>query len=831
MNRRRALRWAGAALAVLLFLAGFAVSGLYFWARASVQDLEGSAPLAGLDSTVTVYVDGAAIPHVFAASEADLFRAQGWIHASERLWQLELWKRTARGRLAEVFGEAGLGSDRLIRTLDLWGAAERSLESLPPGARSLLEAYAEGVNARIRSWSGPWPPEFLLLDIEPGPWTPRHSVAVGKLMALDLTSWQSELARYVSRRALPPEKARYLTLPYPDWGPTIVDPGTAPLPEGERLDTASVPSSPPGGDASRAPRITGLGRTPDPTARGAATGVGESAGSGLPEVPVGTGFSASNSWAVAGVRSWAGQPLLANDMHLTLRAPSTWYLNALHAEGPDLHVAGLSIPGVPGVIVGYNREIAWGFTNGMVDDIDFVVENVAPDRSVYRTGDGWERFSVRRETIRVLGRPDPVVLPVRSTIRGPVLSDILPGLEATMSVLWTGLLPTTELRGILAMNRARDPEAFDRAIQVFDAPQQNVIFATARGELGYRLSGRVPIRTGWDGSSPVPFRSVGEGWSRFWPSDSTPATRNPPGGFLATANNLQARGLFDVLGTAYPVPFRARRIVDRLQGELAWTVDLMRGLQTDTRSLFADRVLHRAVAAADRIDADSAGSLLGSWNHQASLDSRPTTLFYVWLYRLRNLIAGDELADLEPAWRTFPDDALLKTLEDEGSPWVDDIRTAEVETLVTLEERAMRDALAAAAGRPWGEVHHERSAHPLGSVEWLDRIFGFDVGPYPAPGGPHTVRADGGDWSALDSTAWHPPFGSTYGPSQRFLAELRPGRSLGYFLLPTGQSGNPFSPHYRDMASRWLENDLLRVPLYREAAFERAERTLQLLSR
>lgn len=799
----------GGALLLLLLLAGAIVTAGYLHLRTGVFSMKGETTLAGLRDSVEIRWDAHAIPHVFATSEQDALFAQGYVHASHRLWQLELLRRTARGRLAELFGEPALEADRLVRTLDLWGAARSSVSSLGPRASARLDAYVAGVNAGIDAREGPLPPEFLILDVEPGRWSPTAVGAVGKLMELDLSSWRRELARFHARQTLPETKTALLRPRYPDWGPTTL------LGSGIEED----------GDGEAAATTVGTpGAARDSTAS-AGGPFGSSAATSFLE---GLGFTASNAWALSGRRTASGRPILANDMHLDLRVPSTWYLVALHADVGDLAVAGLSLPGVPGVVVGYNRGVAWGFTNGMVDDMDFTVEAVNLDRSSYRTAGGWEPFVARPETIRVRGREEPVVHTVRETVRGPVVSDLLPDLGATLSALWMGRRPSRTLEGLLAMNRATTAAAFDSAVRDFEAPHQNVVFATRDGTLGYRLGGTVPVRGGWDGASPVGWEQVGDGWDGTWPSDSMPAALYPSSGdrpapepddatpgHLVSANNLQAPGLFGRLGSDYPPPFRARRIQSVLDTARGWDAERTGGLQLDTRSLLADRLGRYAVAAARRAGEDSAAALLAGWDHDVDLDSRAASIFYAWFYRLRSLVAGDEYRHTE-AWGHFPILGLLEVVrEARDHPWVDDVTTDEVEGLDALEERAMRDAVTATGLRRWGELHRERSSHPLGRIAWLDRLVGFDVGPYPSVGARHTVRpGDERRWASLDSTSWQPPWSADAGPSQRFVAAMGPGPPRGAFLLPTGQSGHPFDPHYRDMNRRWRDGgDLVPVPL------------------
>ena len=773
---------AGVGLAAGLVIVGALTTFAWFHLQRSMQPRSGRHLLPGLTSPVTVTFDEWAIPSISAGTEVDAMRVQGFVHASDRLWQMELFQRVARGRLAELFGPAALDADRLMRTLDLWSAARRELDDMAETERTLLEAYAEGVNARIASWRGPWPPEFLILGIEPQPWSAQATVSIGRIMSLDLSDWREELDRMTALATLDADHRRALGAGYPAWGPTILQDtlpsGTSP----QRIAVAPTPIPPnPGAAASSPDPLIYLSRF---------------------------GFHASNSWALAGSRTADGVPLLANDMHLALRAPSTWYLNSIAAEDSELAVAGLSIPGTPGVIVGLNRDVAWSFTNAMVDDADFVVEGIALDGSMYRDADDWRPFDTRTEEIRVRGRGEPETWIVRSTVRGPVITDVVPAGGLTLSVLWTGLEPGGAVAALLEMNRASDVDAFLAAVAHFRSPHQNVVYAASSGEIGYRLAGSVPLRPAGEGASPISFERLPAGWPGFWPPEAMPALRDPEPGYLVSANNLQARSLFGRVGAYYPAPFRARRIDDLVSRATGWTVEDMRETQLDSHSLWAERYRPRAVRAARRAGLDSLALLLEGWDLRTETASRGAVPFFTWLYRLRELIVADEFEDGD-GW--FPDLAFMEIVETGDSAWIDDARTPEVERLEALEEEAARTAATAPAGS-WGELHRERSAHPLGTVALLDRLFGFHVGPYPSRGGPHTVRPDAPSLrSRLDSTAWEFPVVSEYGPSARFVARAAPANMAGYFLLPTGQAGNPLDPHYRDMGAVWTESPLIQL--------------------
>jgi penicillin amidase len=775
----------------------------FFYLQSSRQHRSGTIEIKGLRGPVSVAFDEWAIPTIVATNELDVARSQGFIHASDRLWQLELFHRIARGRLAELFGPPAVSTDRLVRTLDLWGTAERELQTIGPHERAVLEAFSEGVNARIESWRGSWPPEFLILGIEPQIWSPQVSVAIGRIMSLDLSGWRTELSRMSAVARLGDEYHEALLPNYPNWGPTITQDEAASafrlegIEEDKPTNRSVQDAVSSFASALRVTKFLGYGAEND-------TQSGWDPLSFLS----GFGFHSSNSWALGRSRTEDGHPLLANDPHLALRAPSTWYLNTLCVDGAEYAVAGFSIPGTPGVIIGMNRHIAWAFTNAMVDDADFVVEAVNLDQSMYRTGEDWRAFDVRSEQIAVRGADQPVTFTIRSTVRGPVITDAVPTGGLTLSLLWTGREPLGVVAALLAMNRASNEEQFLAGVERFRSPHQNVLYATTSGAIGYRMSGSVPVRVPGEGALPVSFERFPDGWTDFWPFDSMPAIRQPSSDYLATANNLQSRRVFGRVGRDYPAPFRARRIDDVVSQAEHWAVEDMRKLQVDSYSLWAERLRPRAVESARRAGEDALVIALESWDLRAEIDALGAAPFYVWLYRLRALIAADEFVSGD-AW--FPDLGLIHVLENPQSPWVDDVRTPEIERIETLEEEAARTA-AGVVGQPWGAVHKERSAHLLGEVRILNQLLRLNIGPYPARGGRHTIRPDSPNIRlATDSTFWPLPNIGEFGPSARFVAHLDPDEPVGYFLLPTGQSGNPLDKHYRDMSRVWSDNQLIQL--------------------
>ncbi|HEX8395440.1 MAG TPA: penicillin acylase family protein, partial [Longimicrobium sp.] len=487
------LKKIGIALLALVFLLGVIAGGGRWWLGRSQADPTRGAAIAGLSAPVEVWRDSLGVPHVWARTDADLFRAIGYVHAQDRLFQMEMFRRVADGRLAEILGEPLLKTDRFLRTVGMGRAAAENERRLAPEERRLLQAYADGVNAWIRGHPGPLPPEFVTLRFSPEPWTVRNSLSLGKIMAWDLADWETGLIVQRALDAVGEELGRDLIPAYPDSGLTIL-----------------------GGDA----QWRGRSATPVPAPRPTAARVEghvpvpEAPALALQALDAVSTTRASNGWVIGGSRTRSGKPIVANDMHLGLRAPSLWYLAALHGGG--FNITGMMLPGVPIVVVGHSDRIAWGYTNAMVDDVDFYVEQTDPrDGGRYRTPAGWERFAVREETIRVKGER-PVVQRVRASRHGPVLSDVEPRAAGrVLAMRWTAHDPSPEFRALMGMNRARSAGEFLAALRDFRSPHQNVVFADADGAFGYWMGGRVPVRRSGDGVLPVP-GWTGEGdWTRY----------------------------------------------------------------------------------------------------------------------------------------------------------------------------------------------------------------------------------------------------------------------------------------------------------------------------
>lgn len=744
-------------------IAAVAVGGILY-VRNVKPDYDDAIAAAGVLAPLEVWRDSAGVAHVWAQNEADLHFAQGYAHAQERLWQLELFRRVAEGRLAEVFGPSMLDTDKFLRTIGIWRAAGANQAVLDATARGLLEAYVAGVNSWIDHHKGPLPPEFLTLRIKPEPWTVRHSLAVEKIMAWDLALYDGAASLSLSARQLGPEKAKYIAPADPAWGATIIEqPPVIPAIPGataELLDALSI-------------------------------------------------TRASNAWVIGGTRTASGKPILANDMHLSLRQPGVWYLMALHAPGID--VAGMTLPGVPNVVAGHNRAVAWGFTNAMLDDVDFFIERPDPkDSTRYLTPTGSAPFTTVSENIRVKGHAEPITFVIRLTRHGPVISDVETRLRGAdvIAMQWAAAETSHSLAAFPRFNRARNAEELLAAIPFFNNPHQNIVYADTAGHFGYQMAGRIPIRGARKRPPilPVPGWTGEWDWNGFLPFGDHPAVADPAAGFAVTANNRQVRSAVgDLISNDWEAPYRAMRIREMILEAPKHDAGSVHQMQLDVKDLLAVRYKAAAARAARSASLRDIAGQLDAWNGIAERDSRPAAYFYVWYEMLRRQVRRT-LYGTQPG--ALSRDALSTVLDSASIAWLGMAgRTA----LDSLARVAMLQADSIARGKTWGELHSVGVFHAMGEVAAVEKLLHLNVGPAPHRGSTTTVNV--AQYGTKDI-----PFKTSYGASQRHVVDMADVDGQGGFILPTGQSGLPASEHFSDMFERWQNGGLWRIPLDRKAA-------------
>ena len=645
-------------LAFLALIGGAALGG-YFYLRLSLPQTSGVIELAGLGAEVEVLRDPHGIPHIFAKSEADAQFALGFVHAQDRLWQLEMNRRIGSGRLAEVLGSTALDTDRFLRTLGIRRTAEANLRHLDADSRRLLGAYAAGVNAFLAT-KPVLPPEFWILRVTPEPWSEVDSAAWTKMMAWDLGgNWRNELLRLQLASRLPTSAIQEFLPPYPGDAP-------AALPDLREFY----------GELEKPPAQLSL----DPAA---------------------TQGGASNSWVVSGARSASGKPLLANDPHLGLTAPGVWYFAHLHAPGLD--AIGATLPGVPGIIIGRNQHIAWAATNTGPDVQDLYLEKL-DGAGGYIGPEGPRVFVMLRETIKVKGADDEP-LTVRISRHGPVISDVMrSALEATprghaLALAWTALAEDDRsLAGLFKLERATDWKSFVEATRDLQAPQQNMSYADVAGNIGFIAPGRIPVRkpeNRLQGLAPAPGWDARYDWAGFIAFDELPRSFNPAAGKIITANQKIVPPRYPHFITSeWQAPYRARRIDELLEAVQRHDRASFARMQADIVSPAARELLPRMLAIAP--SSPEIGAVLkrlAAWDGTMSADRAEPLIFAAWWREFTRALYADELG---PAFRAAWSERAVfvsHVLKDQMH-WCDDVRTQRVESCDELLSASLEKALA-----------------------------------------------------------------------------------------------------------------------------------------
>ena len=799
----RALKVIGLGIAGLVLLLAAAIA-LYVWR--SFPALDGEIKAAGLSAPVQVRRDASDVTHIEAATTADATFAIGWLHAQERSWQLEFNRRVMHGRLSEVFGPATLDTDRTLRKLGVLQAADAQYKALPADVQALLQAYAKGINSFHAHASQALPPEFHILGVKPGEWTPQDSVGWAIMMALDLGgNWGTEFARFSALQKLNTEQLWQLMPQYPGEAPaTLVDLGKLYRDLGTYRNgserTAVVP-------ASEGSLVASL-----PDLHAWTQGLGHAEGIG------------SNNWVVAGTRTQSGKPLLANDPHLGLSAPAIWYFARMKAPaspgGKPLDVIGATLPGLPSVVLGRTAGVSWGFTNTGPDVQDLYLEQINPaNPKQYRTPTGWADFTERSETIRIKGQPDESLV-VRSTRHGPVISDanptyadVLDTKKFALALRWTAL--DADNQTVLAGYRANFAQTVDELLAAYalhHSPMQNVVAADTTGKTAYQAIGKVPLRLGGNdirGMAPSPGWDAKYDWTGWIPTAENPRVAHDAiaaKGWHATANErIHGTDYPHFMGQDWVTPERADRIQALMAATPKHTAQTLRDVQADTLSLATVRLLPILQAtASNHAQAQAALAQLKGFDGNMRADSGAPLVFAYWADEMTRGLIVPKLGEAKFAAlygkRTFRA-GLAHMLENPQAQavWCAPMSCAEQSTqaLGRALDRIVAEQGADASAWRWGRAHPALSSHrPFSNVGALAKYFEVRV---PTPGDPWTVNV--GQYWANDKKM---PFANRHAASLRAVYDLAdPEKSQ--FVYQTGQSGLVFSSRYRDMSETWAQ--------------------------
>jgi penicillin G amidase len=770
-------------LGILIVLLAVAVAVFFFFRyqlEKSFPQETGSLTISGLVQPVHVVRDAYGVPRIEAQNEHDAMVALGFVHAQDRLWQMDMQRRAADGRLSEIIGAATLPFDKMFRIVGLRRISEEIERSLTSESRFRLQWYSEGVNAFIIQNKGKYPLEFDLLRYDPEPWEPRHSLVVARLIGWELNlSWWTDCVYASLEDRLGYERASEIFPPYP----------------------ASVPPAVP---SSEWRKYLTAAEGYYQTVRDYFAFLGSS-------IPAG----GSNAWVVAPSRSASGSALLANDTHLHLTQPPQWY--EAQIATPGWSVSGMSIPGIPGIVTGRNDSIAWGFTNLMADEADFYIERLSPDSATqYFYNEQWLPLKTIEEEIPVRGE-DPVTLRIRLTQHGPIVSDVATSLTRShwpyvASMRWTGAEVDNPIDAFHAINRATNWNDFTRALKGFCVPGQNVVYADVRGNIGYYAAVRLPIRKGKQSLVPLPGWEPASEWQGFVPFELLPHVYNPAEGYFATANNKTVDDEYPYhISDLWEPDARIKRLRAMLSvpGQ-KYTVRDCEQFQVDSYSAYAKELLPYILD----VLADSAFTekmnphipeYFHNWDYRFTRDDITPSLYHGVLVRLIHNTFADEMGD--DLFHDFvmlvnvPLRVLQRLMPDAHSHWFDDTTTVAIETRDDILRKSIREAIAGLEDKfgpdtrewRWAKQHTVTLQHPFGLQRPLDKI--FSVGPYPFDGGSTALISGEYDLNQ--------PFTVTVGPSYRMIFDL--GNAAEYrAVLPTGQSGQVFHPHYDDQLQLWV---------------------------
>lgn len=774
---------------ISVILVGFViVVGSLFMLESSLPEYDGELKVTGLNNLVEVYRDEYAIPFVNSSNENDAYFSLGFLHAQERLFQMDLSRRAGQGRLSEVLGNKTVKFDKLFRTLELARISKKNYDNLDDKAKSILSAYSNGINEFIKKHEDKFSIEFDILGYKPDLWKPEHSVLLAKLMAWELNiSWWSDIAITHLIQKLGKEKVEDILPNFDENAPTIIP--------SELNKYSFIPTDLIDIDKKFREFI------------------------GISGTHIG-----SNNWVVNGKRSVSGKPIIANDPHLSFSAPGKWYIVTLNFENKT--ISGFTLPGIPGIVIGKNNAISWVLTNVMADDADFYVEKLDSSKQKYLLNGEWKSLEIKLDTIKVKDSTN-VILPIRKTHRGPIVSDIhnynnmFPNKQqsnATISMRWSALEFGKEMQAFYKINNAKNWKEFNAGVYDFAAPGQNFVYADSSGNIGYVAGVKLPIR--YNNSPSFIFDGTTDryDWTGYVPYNENPKLFNPTQGFIASANNKTIMNYKYHISNIWEPDSRIKRITELLDSKNQHSIEDFKKYQNDFFSHFAKKIQPYIIESfsneniEDNIIYESL-DLVKGWDFYMNPESQVPTIFAVFFQNLlKNIFLdemGKELFNEYIFIANIPYRVVPKLIKENKSSWFDNINTSEIEDRDEIIRKSFYDAVKflqknmdeEIANWQWGNMHKVTFKHFFHGVAGIMDAM-LDIGPFKI----------GGDGTTVFNTEYSftKPFENKLGPSMRYIYDFS---NPDYYecILPTGQAGNFYNNHYDDMTKKWLEGEYIKV--------------------
>lgn len=774
--------------------------------KKSYPKIEGEISLKGLKSEVKIFRDDFGIPYIEAQNEDDLFFALGFVHAQDRLFQMDITRRAGMGRLAEILGSQALEFDLMFRTTGFNELAKKLYENASEESKKICKAYTNGINSYLEKNSGNFSIEFDLLDYQPEKWEPYQVYLIARLVAWELNlGWWVDVVYAQMQNKLPQEKIAQLIPDYPANAPTIIS--TLPTSNHKKLSDKS---------GSNYQQKNFTNKEVEFLKNFFESNIKLRKFLGFNQT-----YSGSNSWAVSSQLSESGKPILANDPHLMYSLPSKWYIVSLNS--PTLKVSGVTIPGSPSIVIGKNENLAWGLTNLMLDDCDLFIEQIDATGLKYFVDGNWKNLEVRTDTIKVKDSSD-VIIQIKSTHRGPIINSGNKFLthskfQKSISMKWTGYELSDELLAFYRINKAKDYREFREALKFFNCPAQNFLCADSKGNIFYKSAGKIPIRNYSNFLFPLDGTTTENDWTSYLSFDNLPEVLNPPQGFIATNNNPPIREFSNVVGNLWEPSSRAERIQELLKSKTKFSVEDFKKFQNDVVSPYAKEISIQILKAFENIEIKNknlknAINLFKNWNGELKKYDPLSTVYNVFIVKLLQNTFADELGD--ELYKQFllvgnvPLRVIQKLLNDSPPDTIsvfDDISTSKIETkneiireslaktILELEEKFGNDFL----NWQWGEIHKVKFHHLFsGQSKILDNF--INVGPYPI----------GGDQTTLLNTSfkYYEPFENYLGPSMRQIVDLSKIDS-SLIIITSGQSEHIGHKNYKDQALMWLNGEYI----------------------